>query len=396
MSPCINHQRLNATTAMIAALLLTWSHAQIGAAEPRGGKLTGEQLKQQAVILAEFRKARSSPDERLEIIDRAAEHSLFSLKNVQEILVKEMNKPLSEYRLLFTKAATETIGKRASPVNLQQVAELRARVLALSKQEALTKEMIVANGDPALKRLKEIILVNREEVLAGHPELVKKRESLELLGKQWEKCATRMIEELDEAIETKETTEATAKKGRPDANGGANEAAVGAADETVISAPPSFEDYLKKEEEIAAALAVPMDAATRAVLATNLQLATRIDPEEARCVLDLNLTRNLLGLPPVQIDLTLAIVARDHSADMEHLRFFSHDSPIPGKATPWDRAKRAGTTASAENIAAGTLDGAVANMMWWHSPGHHKNMLGSHSRVGLGRTGKYWTELFGR
>ena len=44
----------------------------------------------------------------------------------------------------------------------------------------------------------------------------------------------------------------------------------------------------------------------------------------------------------------------------------------------------------------GTVDGAAANQMWWHSPGHHKNVLGNHTRVGLGRSGKYWTELFGR
>jgi uncharacterized protein YkwD len=33
---------------------------------------------------------------------------------------------------------------------------------------------------------------------------------------------------------------------------------------------------------------------------------------------------------------------------------------------------------------------------WFLSPGHHKNMLGeSHARQGLGRSGKYWTEMFG-
>ena len=47
------------------------------------------------------------------------------------------------------------------------------------------------------------------------------------------------------------------------------------------------------------------------------------------------------------------------------------------------------------NIAMGTVDGTTANLMWWHSPGHHKNMLGSHSRVGVGKSGVYWTELFG-
>jgi uncharacterized protein YkwD len=45
----------------------------------------------------------------------------------------------------------------------------------------------------------------------------------------------------------------------------------------------------------------------------------------------------------------------------------------------------------------GTIDGAVANEMWWHSPGHHRNMLNADwIRIGVGRHGKYWTELFGR
>ncbi len=139
-----------------------------------------------------------------------------------------------------------------------------------------------------------------------------------------------------------------------------------------------------------------MSPQTRAVLAFNAQVAGRLDPEEARCVLDLNLTRNLLGLGPVQIDPALTTAARGHSADMERLNFFSHDSPVPGKTTPWDRARLAGTSASGENIAMGTIDGAVANEMWWHSPGHHRNMLGDHTRVGVGRSGKHWTELFGK
>jgi uncharacterized protein YkwD len=147
---------------------------------------------------------------------------------------------------------------------------------------------------------------------------------------------------------------------------------------------------------MAIALATPMDPATRAILAYNSQLAGRLDPEETRCVLDLNLTRNLLGLAALKIDLGLTAAARDHSKDMATLGFFAHESPVPGKTGPDDRAKLFGTTASAENIAMGTLDGAVANQMWWHSPGHHKNMLGDHTRVGLGKHDRYWTELFGR
>jgi uncharacterized protein YkwD len=140
---------------------------------------------------------------------------------------------------------------------------------------------------------------------------------------------------------------------------------------------------------------MPMDADTRRVLALNAQLAARLDPEEARCVLDLNLTRNLLGLDALQIDLALTAAARDHCQDMETLDFFSHESPVEGKKSPQDRAERFKTSASAENIAMGTLDGAVANKMWWHSPGHHRNMLGDHERVGVGKHGRHWTEMFG-
>jgi len=70
-------------------------------------------------------------------------------------------------------------------------------------------------------------------------------------------------------------------------------------------------------------------------------------------------------------------------------------SPVPGKKTPWARAKRFGTSAHAENIAAGANTGADTIRLWWYSPGHHKNMMGGHARVGLGRHKKTWTQLFG-
>ena len=369
-------------------------------AEPRKGALTNEQLEQQAALLAEFRKAKLSPEKRFDIIDRATELSPITLNKVLEILGKELNKPLSDYRQQFMKAAAHVAGQRTNAANLQVIGELRVRVLALSKQENLTKEMIVEVGDPGLKRLQELIVVGRDEVVIKHPELLKRREALQSLGKQWEKCVARLLEESadDDAKDKTPDDEAqpARDKPKPKPKTGAKGAAADAPQDAADAQPPSFEQYLVKEEEIAAALAMPMDDATRAVLAANSQLAAKIDPEEARCVLDLNLTRNLLGLTPVQLDLLLTAAARDHSSDMETLKFFSHDSPVPGKATLYDRAKRAGTMASAENIAAGTVDGAAANQMWWHSPGHHKNMLGNHTRVGLGRSGKYWTELFGR
>jgi len=92
---------------------------------------------------------------------------------------------------------------------------------------------------------------------------------------------------------------------------------------------------------------------------------------------------------------TLYDAARDHAKDMVEKKFFAHDSPVPGKKTPWARAKRFGTSAHAENIAAGANTGADTIRLWWYSPGHHKNMMGGHARVGLGRHKKTWTQLFG-
>jgi uncharacterized protein YkwD len=141
---------------------------------------------------------------------------------------------------------------------------------------------------------------------------------------------------------------------------------------------------------------MPMDTQTRAILAENAKLSTQLDPEEARCILALNVTRSLLGLNVLVIDLKLCLAARDHSHDMETKGFFAHESPVPGKKTPFDRAQRMGTTCSAENIASGSREGKAANMMWFHSPGHHKNMLGNHNRVGIGRSGRFFTEMFGK
>ncbi len=353
------------------------------AAEPRPAAMSAEQLRQIGSLMNQFRQVRSDPAKRLELIDRAAQTSPAAVKNLLEIINKELGKQLADYRGLFMKAASQAVAKRTGEASLQEIIELRNRVLQQARNENLTKEMIVSVSDPALARLKALILFDRQEILKQYPQLEPRREALQVLGEQWQRCGNWLVQQ-----DAAPRNDAPAAPAAP-----ATDAAADGVREDKV---PSFSDYLAKEEEIAVALALPLSPQTRAVLAFNSQSAGRLDTEEARCVLDLNLTRNLLGLAPVQIDLALTAAARSHSADMERLNFFSHDSPVPGKTTPWDRARLAGTFASGENIAMGTIDGAVANEMWWHSPGHHRNMLGDHTRVGLGRSGKHWTELFGR
>jgi uncharacterized protein YkwD len=328
--------------------------ATLAAAEP---KLTPEQKKELQSIAADFRKTKSA-EQRVALIDQAGEIDAAGVEPLAELVVKELQKDLTAYRQQYMKAAGTLVGGKLSAEAVAEIAGLREKVLSLKEREDLSKEMIVEVGDPALARLKELILINRRQVVAKAPELQQRRAGLATLGQQWEACA--------KYLQAEDSGE-----------------------------KPSFSRYLAKEEEIAAALALPMDDETRQVLAANAQLAPKLDPEEARCILDLNLTRNLLGLKPVAIDPPLVACARDHSADMEKMGFFSHESPVAGKKTPWDRAKNFNTSASGENIAAGVIEGAAANRMWWHSPGHHKNMLGDHKRVGVGRSGRLWTEMFG-
>lgn len=121
-------------------------------------------------------------------------------------------------------------------------------------------------------------------------------------------------------------------------------------------------------------------------------------PEPERIgVADANMMRLLAGLSALEIDPKLCEAARDHSKDMETLKFFAHESPVKGKRTPFDRAKNFGTSASGENIYMGSTSPQAANKGWFYSPGHHRNMFNSgHRRIGLGQHNRHWTQLFGR
>ena len=126
-----------------------------------------------------------------------------------------------------------------------------------------------------------------------------------------------------------------------------------------------------------------------------LRLAEAVDHRGGPGTFELNRIRYALGLGLLAIDEKLGNAARDHASDMLRLGFFSHTSPVDGKHSFGERAARAGTSASAENIAAGQATGRGAIEGWWYSPGHHKNMLGGHNRTGLGRADNLWTQMFG-
>ncbi len=160
-------------------------------------------------------------------------------------------------------------------------------------------------------------------------------------------------------------------------------------------APPPTAAALDDEFTVWTLLAMPLSARGRRALEANELLRADSDAEEFAGTTALNRLRFLLGLSLLRIDEKLTAAARDHSTDMVTLGFFDHSSPVAGKHTPWERAARFGTSANAENIAAGHGTGPSAVRGWWYSPGHHRNMLGNHARTGLGRHRETWTQMFG-
>ncbi len=338
------------------------------AAKPAAGpKLAPDQLRAVNKLLGEYRAATGDLDRREAICKEVLEKGPAAVPLMLATIEKDLRPRLRRCSGRFQQQAALAARKKVRNIDPAEVVRLRGQVLAIQRRgEGFTKEAIVRDGDPAMARLEALFVNDRAEILAQSTAVQADRKKLARSGKLWEQCQARLPPPP-------------------------------VADAEEPPKPPDFEEYLKGEERLAAALAMPMDPRLRAVLAVNARLTERIDPEEARAILACNLMRNLLGLSALLVDLKLCDAARDHSQDMEHLNFFAHESPVAGKKTPWERAKRFGTTASAENIAMGYRDGKAANDGWFHSPGHHKNMLApDHTRIGIGRSGVYYTEEFGR
>ncbi len=356
--------------SMLASLVIS-SRAQPPAASPAAAKaappakLSNDQQRAMGAAMNEYRNARKDNAKRTAAVDAAIALGPEPTARMLDLVVKDLEPWLRKYREAFTRRAVVLMRDKLKTVKVDEVQALRAKVLALAKIDGLTKEQIVADGDPSMARLEELLLMDRAAVLAAAPELQPQRDALQEMGTLWEKLAVAQYKAL------------------PD-------------DENKPSQPPSFAEHLIREEDLAVRLAGPIEDKDRQVLAYNTTQEQQMDPAEARCTLELNLMRILLGLNALAFDKQLLAAGRDHSADMEKLKFFAHESPVSGKKTPWDRAKNFGTSASGENIYLGSESGHDAHMAWFHSPGHFKNQLGmGHKRIGVGRHNRHWTQLFG-
>lgn len=267
---------------------------------------------------------------------------------------------MRQYEAAFAKAADKAMkarlailkkkGKTASQVD-EEIRDARKVIADLRAKRDLSKDDLVKQGDPAMATLETLVGLSRKEVFAADRTLAAMRADA---MKIWNLRA--LVREED---------------------------------------PIDSETFATLEDAMAL-VATPISAASKAALKGNLALRAKVQPVEAEGIADLNRMRLLAGLEALAIDPKLAEAGRAHSKDMAEKGFFSHTSPVPGKRTFGQRARLAGTTAFGENIAYGTSSPQGANRMWFHSPGHFKNMFSSrYRRMGLGYHDRRWTQMFG-
>jgi uncharacterized protein YkwD len=311
--------------------------------------LTFQQRRQLREWIGQYRRHRNDPLKRAPIVEGILSLGTVGAKELFATVDKDLTSRLAAYRGQLQQKASSLLRARTSTIQLSELARLQQEVVQLREVPDLTKEMIVAQADPAMRSLRETLLIGVDDVLVGSKALQRQRAELLDLGALWQRCH----QNLDPS---------DADRPGPD--------------ET------DFATRLQAEELAAIQSSMPMPPEVRGVLAANGQLSSKLDTQEARAILAINATRFLVGLEPLAIDPQLCAAARDHSGDMQRLDFFSHTSPVEGKTTALDRARNFGTTVSGENIYVGAADGPKAVDTWFHSPGHFKNLLGGHRRVG--------------
>ncbi|MCX5685710.1 MAG: CAP domain-containing protein, partial [Planctomycetota bacterium] len=345
-------------------------------AAPSSDKKTPADLKREAADLpVQFRKKKGDAEGRKAVVDRAIELGGAAVTGVLAAVQAEMAPLAPKYRQAFYKEAQQKVRTKLADTKPQDIEALRQTIKSTVALADLTKEVVVEKADPALKQLEEKMLVTPDAVLADAEPLKKMRDELTVLAQ----FAQRLTDALPPPAP---------KTGAPPA----------AKDGSAAAPPaptPKFEEALATDEEVATLMVIAADDKARKVLLDNVPLELKIQPEEAKGIRFFNQVRLLAGLGPCAIDTRLCDAGRDHAKDMVEKSFFAHESPVAGKKTPWDRAKNFGASANAENIANGASSGAATIMQWWHSPGHLKNMMGSHNRVGLGNFKTTWTQMLG-
>ncbi|MGA1608283.1 MAG: CAP domain-containing protein [Planctomycetota bacterium] len=289
---------------------------------------------------------------------------------------KALRKDVARFVRDFGRAAPPVLAARMGREGPKRLEVLREEVLGRSRSSSLTKDEVKAFIDPRVAELRALLTIRPSDVFERVAKLGESHAELTIAALQTERLFD--LQERAELVLLRSDTGTREIERYP-----------------LADDPRSILVDLERDLSRLCWTAVPMSARDARVLAENEVIQEGVVPEEREGVRILNEIRVLLGLPVVAIDPKLCNASRDHSRDMVEHGFFAHVSPVPGKESFGQRAALAGTSASAENIAAGQQNGAGAIRAWWYSPGHHRNMMGGHRRVGLGQHGSHWTQMFG-
>jgi uncharacterized protein YkwD len=284
---------------------------------------------------------------------------------------KKWIKEEAAYLRAFESASEKAGIARTHKAPAEEVAAQREQLLKYSRSRGLSKAQVEKKCDPALRALEDLLEVSVEDVLEPGSKIKEQRGEL-----------------LDEAMDLEWLAELCGH-GRSFIS----------AEEAVKIIPVEFDSNvyrrIREHEGLMTLSGVATSASDKGALAFNYALAAELGAEEFKGLYELNRIRILAGIGALKIDVKLCNAGRGHSKDMVEHDFFDHTSPLPGKTSPGDRSRLAGTSGGAENIAAGQETGEDAIRAWWYSPGHHRNMMGGHARCGLGQHQDHWTQMFG-
>lgn len=341
---------------MLMLILSTISRSGAGSVAA-AEELTAEERKQLFGLVDQFRGARDDTEARAKIVTQVLKFDEAGASIIKKLLDRELEPLILAYTKALDSAARSIYAKQLKTINLEKVEQLREAFFTISQKPDLSKDDL-KRAEPIFRSLEQmVIVVNPEELFGNSPALRDRRDRLQELAGLLRRCVEKAAEE--------------------------------------NTLPDDLDPWLRDLEQHAIGNARPMRPVDRQVIQINSKFAASLDVEEVRVVNDLNYMRMILGLSALVIDPKLAACARDHCKDMEKLKFFSHTSPVSGKATPRDRAKAFAVETRSENIYMGTTQGQKAHWGWFFSPGHHVNMLSPDRKaIGVGRSGKYFTQMF--
>ncbi len=301
-------------------------------------------------------------------------------KKVEAPSPATLKKQLTAYQKSFSTVAGKMVTAKLRRADRSKVMGWQ-QTCRTARGGELTKEMVEQTVMPAYNGIYAECWVEPVDVLAENVELQDARTALLELSSIWDEMATESMEKQEAMMKKVMKQMGTA----------------GESFEPILIMPPTFAQLVEQIEFDCVLYSYTATPQGKSVGQFNKAQIFSIDIQEARCVAATNRYRILLGLEPQIIDVGLCVVARDHSRDMNTMSFFSHESPVEGKKSFSDRANRMGVRgASSENIFAGSQDGFSAADAWFHSPGHHKNMMNDSPRTGVGRYDGHYTQMTGR